>query len=100
LPRDGLLRRFRPQIRFINKPLADWLGWARKDGSQHLKAVLGAAAFEQRQPMYGKALAGERVFFRLRIRSQGRGRVRWQTDYVPWADTSGPCAGSSSSSRT
>ena len=30
--------------RFINKPLADWLGWARKDVlGRHLKEVLGAA---------------------------------------------------------
>ena len=82
------------KYRFINKPLADWLGWARKDVlGKHLKAVLGATAFEQRQPMYEKALAGERVFFASEFDHKDRGRVAVQTDYVPWADTSGTVRG-------
>ena len=82
------------KYRFINKPLADWLGWARKDVlGKHLKAVLGATAFEQRQPMYEKALAGERVFFASEFDHKDRGRVAVQTDYVPWADTSGAVRG-------
>src|SRR5829696_2326219 len=45
---------------FINKPLADWLGQSRKHVlGKHLKDVLGETAYEQRRPMYEKALAGE-----------------------------------------
>src|SRR5574338_804967 len=36
------------KYRFINKPLAAWLGWERKDVlGKHLREVLGEKAFEQ-----------------------------------------------------
>src|SRR5690348_11244319 len=61
--------------RFINKPLADWLGWERKDAlGKHLSEVLGGEAYEQRKPMYEKALAGERVFFASEFDHPERGR--------------------------
>ncbi|MFL6742115.1 MAG: PAS domain-containing protein [Sphingomicrobium sp.] len=82
------------RYRFINKPLADWLGWARKDAlGRHLSEVLGGDAFEQRRPMYEKALAGERVFFASEFDHRTRGRVAVQTDYVPWSDASGAVRG-------
>ncbi|HEY6663248.1 MAG TPA: PAS domain-containing protein, partial [Sphingomicrobium sp.] len=82
------------KYRFINKPLADWLGWARKDAlGKHLSEVLGGRAFEQRRPMYEKALAGERVFFASEFDHPQRGRVAVQTDYVPWSDASGEVRG-------
>ncbi|MFL6794912.1 MAG: PAS domain-containing protein, partial [Sphingomicrobium sp.] len=82
------------RYRFINKPLADWLGWARKDAlGKHLSEVLGGDAFEQRRPMYEKALAGERVFFASEFDHRTRGRVAVQTDYVPWSDASGAVRG-------
>ncbi|HEX6742533.1 MAG TPA: PAS domain S-box protein [Sphingomicrobium sp.] len=82
------------RYRFINKPLADWLGWPRKDVlGKHLKEVLGKKPYEQRRPMYDKALAGERVFFASEFEHRTRGLVAVQTDYVPWADTSGAVRG-------
>ena len=82
------------EYRFINKPLADWLDQPRKDVlGKHLKDVLGKEAYEQRRPMYEKALAGERVFFASEFDHPSRGRVAVQTDYVPWSDAGGPVRG-------
>ena len=82
------------KYRFINKPLADWLGWERKAVlGKHLKDVLGKTAFEQRRPMYERALSGERVFFASEFDHKDRGLVAVQTDYVPWADMSGTVRG-------
>ena len=80
--------------RFINRPLADWLRQPRKDViGKRLKDVLGETAFEQRRPMYEKALAGERVFFASEFDHKDRGLVAVTTDYVPWADASGEVRG-------
>lgn len=80
--------------RFVNKPLADWLGWARKDllGTP-LKKVLGEKAFADRKPNYDKALSGERVFYASEFEHPERGQVAVQTDYVPWADSEGEVRG-------
>jgi PAS domain S-box-containing protein len=80
--------------RFLNKPLAEWLGWRRKDViGKHLRDVIGATAFAERKPMYEKALSGERVFFASEFEHPERGQLVVQTDYVPWADPSGAVRG-------
>jgi PAS domain S-box-containing protein len=82
------------RYRFINKPLADWLGWSRRDAlGRHLKDVLGEKAYEQRLPLYQKALEGERVFFASEFEHVTRGPLAVQTDYVPWADAAGEVRG-------
>ena len=76
------------KYRFINKPLADWLGWARKDVlGKHLREVLGddgvrAAAADVREGAGGRARSSSPPSSII----QDRGRVAVQTDYVPWAD--------------
>jgi PAS domain S-box-containing protein len=81
-------------FRFINRPLADWLGWERKDVlGKHLKDVLGDKSFREREPMYARALAGERTFFASELDHKDRGVVAVQTDYVPWIDRSGAVRG-------
>ena len=82
------------KYRFVNKPLADWLGWKRRDVlGRHLREVLGEKAYEQRAPMYEKALSGERVFFASPMDHPTRGPVAVQTDYLPWTDASGEVRG-------
>jgi PAS domain S-box-containing protein len=80
--------------RFVNRPLADWLGRDRKEIlGRHIREVIGAEAFELRQEMYAAALAGERTFYASEFEHPERGAVVVQSDYVPWADASGEVRG-------
>src|SRR4051794_34636436 len=50
--------------RFINKPLAEWLGWPRREMiGRPMREVIGDEAFVVREPMIEAALAGERKLF-------------------------------------
>ncbi len=76
--------------RFLNKPLADWIGLPRKDVlGKHMREIIGEAAFADREPLLEAALAGERMFFVSELDHPQRGRLAVQTDYVPWADAHG-----------
>src|SRR5438270_231721 len=80
--------------RFVNKPLADWLGWARKDVlGKSIREVIGEEAFGQREPLFRAALAGERKFYASEFEHPSRGHVAVQSDYVPWADAKGEVRG-------
>src|SRR3954447_13442811 len=80
--------------RFVNRPLAQWLGLPRREIlSRHVRDVIGGAAFAQREPMYASALAGERTFYASEFEHPSRGHVAVQSDYVPWADASGAVMG-------
>ena len=80
--------------RFVNKPLADWMGVPRKDIlGRHMREMIGAAAFAEREPLLATALKGERMFFASEIDHPVRGPLAVQTDYVPWADGSGKVNG-------
>jgi PAS domain S-box-containing protein len=80
--------------RFMNKPLAEWLNLPRKKIlGHHMRDVLGEAAFVHREPMFRSALQGQRMFFVSEFEHRTRGVVAVQTDYVPWADSSGRIAG-------
>ncbi len=80
--------------RFVNKPLADWLGVARKDVlGKGVREIIGEAAFEARAPLYATALAGERTFYASEFEHPERGQVAVQSDYVPWADATGEVRG-------
>jgi len=80
--------------RFVNKPLADWLGLDRKELlGQSLRAVIGPEAFAQREPLYVAALAGERTSYASEFDHPARGPVVVQSDYVPWRDASGEVRG-------
>jgi PAS domain S-box-containing protein len=73
--------------RFVNRPLAEWLGVKRRDMlGKHLNEVIGEEMFEQRRALYEAALRGERQFFVSEFEHRARGQVAVQTDYVPWAD--------------
>jgi len=51
-------------IRFVNKPLAEWLGMRRKDVlGKHMRELLGEEAFAEREVLLAEALSGDRKFF-------------------------------------
>src|SRR4051812_18270 len=80
--------------RFVNKPLADWLGRARRDMlGKPLREGIGDEAFAAREPMYAAALRGERTFYASEFEHPERGHVAVQSDYVPWADATGEVRG-------
>ncbi len=73
--------------RFMNKPLADWLGKSRREViGRTMAEVLGERAFAERQPMVEAALAGERKFFAATFDHPELGAVTAQSDYVPWVN--------------
>ena len=73
------------RYRFINKPLADWLGRPRREMiGRTMAEVLGEENFAPRLPMLNAALAGERQFFAATFEHPERGIVAAQTDYTPW----------------
>jgi len=75
------------RYRFINKPLAEWLGWSRREMiGKTMREVIGAEAFEVREPMINAALAGERKFFAATFDHPTRGVLAAETDYTPWID--------------
>src|SRR6478672_5980653 len=72
--------------RFINKPLADWLGMPRKEIlGKTIREVIGEEAFGPRLPLFEAALKGERKFYASEFEHSTRGHVAVQSDYVPWA---------------
>jgi PAS domain S-box-containing protein len=81
-------------MRFLNKPLAEWLGEPRSALlGKHVRDIIGEEAFEKREALYRAALAGERKFFASDFEHPTRGSVALQSDYVPWADAGGRVAG-------
>ena len=82
------------KYRFVNRPLAEWLDVPRRELiGRSMREVLGEQAFEQRAPMLASALAGQRQYFASEFDYGPRGAVAVQTDYVPWADSSGEVQG-------
>ena len=80
--------------RFVNKPLAEWLGLARNEIlGRHMREVLGNDAYGHREPMLRAAITGERKFFASEFQHRSRGPVAVQTDYVPWANAGGQVNG-------
>ena len=75
------------RVRFMNKPLADWLEQPRKELiGKTLREVIGEAAYAEREPMLAEAMKGQRVFFAATFDHPSRGLVAAQSDYVPWID--------------
>jgi PAS domain S-box-containing protein len=80
--------------RFVNRPLAQWIGLPRKDIlGKTVRDIVGDKAFAQREPMLRAALAGERTFYASEFDHPSRGHVAVQSDYVPWADSGGQVRG-------
>src|SRR5947209_15906692 len=80
--------------RFVNKPLAEWLGLPRRDIlGRTIRDIIGEAAFEGREPLLMAALGGERTSYASEFDHPERGHVAVQSDYVPWADHGGTVRG-------
>jgi PAS domain S-box-containing protein len=80
--------------RFVNKPLAEWLGRPRKDIlGKAVREIIGDEPFGQRESLYQVALGGERTFYASEFEHPTRGHVAVQSDYVPWADAKGEVRG-------
>ena len=81
-------------IRFMNKPFADWLERPRRELiGMHSRDIIGDAAFAERLPMIEQALHGQRTFFAAGFEHPTRGPVAVQSDYIPWADSTGEVQG-------
>jgi PAS domain S-box-containing protein len=73
--------------RFMNAPLAEWLGRPRREViGRHMRDVLGERAFAEREAMLEAALSGERKFFAASFDHPELGPVTAQSDYVPWVN--------------
>jgi PAS domain S-box-containing protein len=81
-------------LQFVNTPFAEWLGASRREliGKPVLD-VIGSVRLQDREPIYRRALAGERVFYVSEFDHMTRGPVALQSDYVPWADEQGEVRG-------
>ena len=81
-------------LRFVNKPFAEWFGRPRREIlGRHSRDVIGEKAFNERVPMIEQALQGQRTFFAAEFDHPARGTTAVQSDYIPWADSTGEIRG-------
>jgi PAS domain S-box-containing protein len=82
------------RLQFANLPFAEWLGLPRAELiGKPVVEIVGDERLYQREPIYRRALAGERVFYVSEFDHMTRGPVALQSDYVPWADEDGHVRG-------
>ncbi len=82
------------RYRFMNKPMADWFERPRTELlGKTVREVLGEEAWEHREPLIAAAFAGERKFFAADFKHPTRGSLAVQTNYMPWADSTGTVRG-------
>ena len=73
------------RYRFMNKALGEWLERPRRELiGLHMRDVIGAEAFAEREALVRAALAGERQFYASTFDHPTRGLLAAQSDYVPW----------------
>ena len=81
-------------VRFLNKPLAEYLGQPRSHLlNRPIREMMGAETYSHRKPLIEAALAGERQFFVAEFEHPTRGSVATQSEYVPWPGPDGKPAG-------
>jgi PAS domain S-box-containing protein len=82
------------RYRFMNKPMADWFERPRTELlGLTMRELLGEEAWAMREPLIAAAFAGERTFFAADFKHPTRGSLAVQTNYMPWADSSGSVRG-------
>ena len=82
------------RYRFMNKPMADWFERPRSELlGLTMRELLGEEAWAMREPLVAAAFAGERKFFAADFKHPTRGSLAVQTNYMPWADSSGAVRG-------
>ena len=81
-------------LQFANKPFAEWLDVPRGELIGEPVAEMSArSGCKDREPLYRRALAGERIFYVSEFDHPTRGPSALQSDYVPWADAAGQVHG-------
>ena len=82
------------RYRFMNKPMADWFERPRSALlGLTMREALGEEAWAPREPLVAAAMGGERKFFASDFNHPTRGSLAVQTNYMPWADSSGEVFG-------
>jgi PAS domain S-box-containing protein len=81
-------------VRFVNRPMADYLGAARSTLlDRPVRALMGEDVYPARKGLIAAALAGERQFFVAEQDHPARGPVAIQAEYIPWPGADGGIAG-------
>jgi PAS domain S-box-containing protein len=82
------------RYRFMNKPMADWFERPRSELlGLTMRELLGEEPWKLRKPLVAAAMAGERKIFASDFAHPTRGSLAVQTNYMPWADSSGDVFG-------
>jgi PAS domain S-box-containing protein len=72
-------------VRFLNAPLAEWMGEPRERYiGRHIREMIGEDSYAARRQMLDAALAGERQWFVSDFEHPARGPLAIQVEYVPW----------------
>ena len=81
-------------LQFVNKPFAEWLERPRAELiGRRVVDIVGAERLKDREPLYRRALAGERIFYVSEYDHPSSGRSALQSNYVPWAGADGAVHG-------
>ena len=81
-------------VRFLNKPLADFLEEPREAIlGKSVREMMGEETYADRKALIDEALAGNRQFFVAEFEHPRRGKVAIQAEYVPWTGTDGSVSG-------
>ena len=79
---------------FANQPLAEWFEIPRRELlGMKIADIIGKGGLAKREPLYRRALAGERLFFASEFDHPKRGTVALQSHFIPWADADGTVRG-------
>jgi PAS domain S-box-containing protein len=81
-------------VRFLNKPMAEFLEEPRHDLlDRPVREMMGEETYRERKALIAAALAGERQFFVAEFLHPSRGKVAVQAQYVPWTAPDGTISG-------
>src|SRR5689334_4096543 len=81
-------------VRFLNKPLADFLEEPREAIlGKSVREMMGEETYSHRKQLIADALAGQRQFFVAEFEHPRRGKVAIQAEYVPWTGKDGAVSG-------
>ena len=81
-------------VGFANQLVADWFEIPRRELiGRRVVDLLGEERMREREPLYRRALAGERLFFVSEFNHPTRGSLAVQSNFVPWAGPDGVVLG-------
>ena len=81
-------------VRFLNKPLADYLEQPRSRLlGRPVSEMMGEDTYRERKALLRAALAGERQFFVAELNHPTRGIAAVQAEYIPWTRPDGSIPG-------